>query len=56
MDQILHEVPKIQLYFDDIIVHGKSGAECMANLKLCLVQLYKYDLHLNVSKCTFFES
>lgn len=56
IDQILREVPKTQSYFDDIVVHGQSKAECKANLKACLHQLQKYDLHLNVSKCKFFEN
>ena len=37
-------------------MHGKSRAERKLNLKSFLVQLQKYDLHLNVSKYSFFES
>lgn len=56
IDQVLREVPKTESYFDDIVVHGESMAECKANLRACLAQLQKFDLHLNVSKCKFFEN
>lgn len=55
IDQILRDIPKTESYFDDIVIHGESMAECRANLRACLYQLQKFDLHLNVSKCTFFE-
>ncbi|XP_058983670.1 uncharacterized protein K02A2.6-like [Musca domestica] len=56
IDQILREVPKTESYFDDIVVHGETLSECKANLKLCLAQLQKYDLHLNMAKCKFFDN
>lgn len=56
IDQILRDVPKTESYFDDIVVHGASREECKANLRSCLSQLQKYDLHLNMSKCTFFDN
>lgn len=55
INQILTDVPNTQSYFDDIVVHGKSKAECKANLKTRLITLKKYDLHLNISKCKFFQ-
>lgn len=55
VDQILREIPKTESYFDDIVFHGESLAECKANLKSCLSQLKKYDLHLNLTKCTFYQ-
>lgn len=56
IDQILRDVPSTESYFDDIIVHGETFEECKSNLKCCLQQLQKFDLHLNVSKCLFFEN
>lgn len=53
--QIFRDVPKTESYFDDLIIHGESMAECNENLRKCLSQLRKFDLHLNVSKCSFFE-
>lgn len=55
IDQILRDVPKAESYFDDIVVHGATIDECKANLRACLRQLQQYDLHLNLSKCKFFE-
>lgn len=55
IDQILREIPKTEAYFDDIIVHGESMEECISNLKSCLAQLQKFDLHLNRAKCSFFK-
>ena len=50
IDQILRDVPKTEAYFDDIVVHGETMAECQANLRACLAQLQKYNLHLNLAK------
>lgn len=55
INQILLEVPKTEAYFDDIIIHGESKAECQENLFKCLKQLQRYDLHLNKDKCSFFQ-
>lgn len=55
IDQILREPPKTESYFDDIVVHGATLEECKSNLRACLTQLSKYDLHLNMAKCKFFE-
>lgn len=55
INQILHDIPKTEAYFDDIIIHGATKSECMENLSKCLQQLQKYDLHLNKDKCRFFQ-
>ncbi len=55
IDQILQGLPKTMSYFDDIIVHGTTKAECQKNLDQCLQRLKKYDLHLNRNKCSFFQ-
>jgi len=54
--KILAGVPKIELYFDDIVVHGTTLEECTHNLRLCLQALHKNDLHLNKEKCEFFKT
>lgn len=56
INQILQDVPKTESYFDDIIVHGKTLDECVSNLKKCLGQLKKFNLHLNRAKCSFFKN
>lgn len=55
IDQILRDIPKTLSYFDDILVHGSTLKECQTNLELCLQQLQKYNLHLNTTKCSFFQ-
>lgn len=45
IDQILYGIPKTESYFDNIVVHGETLAECKANLRSCLFQLNKYDLY-----------
>nr|XP_023022237.1 uncharacterized protein K02A2.6-like [Leptinotarsa decemlineata] len=55
MDQISREMPKTEFYFDDIVVHRNSREECATNLNVCFDQLQKYDLHLNICKCKFFQ-
>ncbi|KAI5731396.1 hypothetical protein M8J77_009366 [Diaphorina citri] len=52
--QILKGLVKVEAYFDDIIVHGKTIEECTNNLISCLQRLTEYDLHVNKKKCSFF--
>ncbi|GBM22092.1 Uncharacterized protein K02A2.6, partial [Araneus ventricosus] len=56
IDQILNGLPKTIAYFDDIVVHGKTKDQCSRNLFACLERLREYDLHLNIKKCTFFQT
>lgn len=56
IDQILQGCPKTISYFDDIIVHGTSLEECRYNLAQCLTRLQQNDLHLNETKCSFFQT
>ncbi|KAI5739534.1 hypothetical protein M8J77_020390 [Diaphorina citri] len=52
--QILKGLVKVEAYFDDIIIHGKTIEECTNNLISCLQRLTEYDLHVNKKKCSFF--
>ncbi|GBO15598.1 Retrovirus-related Pol polyprotein from transposon 17.6 [Araneus ventricosus] len=56
IDQILNGLPKTIAYFDDIVVHIKTKDECSKNLFACLERLREYVLHLNIKKCTFFQT
>ena len=56
IEQILSGLDKTMSYFDDIIIHGSTEAECKRNLILCLKRLQQHDLHLNRSKCSFFQT
>ena len=52
LDQILKGLSGS--YFDDIVVYGKTKEECEKYLFACLEKLRKYNLHVNMKKCTFF--
>lgn len=54
LTQILQGLQKVEAYFDDIVIHGKTIEECTTNLFACLQKLSDYDLHVNKTKCTFF--
>ncbi|KAL1447864.1 hypothetical protein WDU94_005577 [Cyamophila willieti] len=54
LSQILNGLEKVEAYFDDIVIHGKTIEECTANLLACLQRLSDNDLHVNKSKCAFF--
>ncbi|XP_037814014.1 uncharacterized protein K02A2.6-like [Lucilia sericata] len=56
IEQILSGLDKTMSYFDDIIIHGSTEAECKRNLILCLKRLQQHVLHLNRSKCSFFQT
>ncbi|XP_036340172.1 uncharacterized protein LOC118749483 [Rhagoletis pomonella] len=56
IEQLLSGLNKTMSYFDDILVHGSTEAECKQNLVECLKRLKKYDLHLNKSKCSFLKT
>jgi hypothetical protein len=43
----------LEVYIDDIIVKSKEGGDPMADLDEVFQQLRKYDLRLNLDKCTF---
>lgn len=56
MQKILQNLPGVEFYFDDILVHGESYLKCYENLDKCLQRLKENDLHLNLQKCQFFKS
>ena len=43
-------------YFDEIVVYGKTKEECEKYLFACLEKLRKYNLHVNMKKCIFFQT
>ncbi|XP_066904470.1 uncharacterized protein [Halyomorpha halys] len=55
LSQILHGLPNVEAYFDDIICHGADLDECTKDLMACLERLKENDLHLNKSKWSFFK-
>lgn len=56
MDQILKGIPMCACYLDDVIVSGKSLAECRKNLLCVMFKLEEFNVKVNLQKCRFFES
>ncbi|XP_064461569.1 uncharacterized protein K02A2.6-like [Ornithodoros turicata] len=53
MDKILHGLPKVACYIDDLLIEGVDYDECFENVKLVLDRLAKHSVQLNV-KSKFF--
>lgn len=53
MDQILHDLPGVSCFFDDITVQGRTYNELLLHLKAIFSRLRHHGLHLNKNKCQF---
>lgn len=56
MDTVLQGLNGVMTYFDDIIVHGETIAQCQENLLACFQRLQDDNLHLNKEKCVLFQT
>ena len=50
---LLQGIPQVSVYFDDILVTGKSIKEHLKNLEEMLSRLQNADMRLKKSKCNF---
>lgn len=55
MEQILRNMPGVQVYLDDILIGGKSLDECYSRLEHVLQRLREYNVRVNFDKCQFFR-
>ncbi|XP_061745073.1 uncharacterized protein K02A2.6-like [Nerophis ophidion] len=55
MDQILHGLPGVQCYLDDILCTGSTDQEHLDNLDAALQRLKEYGLRVRKDKCEFFQ-
>ena len=55
IDQFVQELEGVVAYFDDLIIQGKTYEECKSRLIKVLNKLRKYNLHVNINKCKFFQ-
>ena len=53
MDNLLQGIPQVCVYFDDILVTGKSTEEHLKNLEEVLSRLRNAGMRLKKSKCAF---
>lgn len=54
LQSLLFGLKGVTVYFDDILVHGPTLAECQQNLLALFKRLQELNLHVNRSKCIFF--
>ena len=43
----------VEAYMDDIMVKSRKGSDLLTNLAETFANLIRYDIKLNLSKCTF---
>lgn len=55
MDKILRGIVGVIVYFDDIIIGGRSVEECEEKLRIVLERLREYNVQVNLEKCEFFK-
>ena len=55
MEKILHGIPGVTVYIDDILITGRTDEEHLRTLDLVLERLDQYDLHLKRVKCSFMQ-
>ena len=56
MEQILQGLEGIVVYFDDILIPGKTLEECVQKVHAVLSRLIEFNVQVNYSKCKFFEN
>ena len=56
MAQVLHRIPGVVYFIDDILVTGRTRTEHEANLHQVLGRIREYGLRLNKAKCVFFQN
>ncbi|KAL7288347.1 hypothetical protein TKK_0017681 [Trichogramma kaykai] len=56
INEALGDLPFTFVYIDDVLVASASAEEHEKNLELVLARLHKFNLRLNVDKCTFAKS
>ncbi|KAF2890539.1 hypothetical protein ILUMI_15634 [Ignelater luminosus] len=54
MDRILIGLDGTSCYLDNILIAGKSRADCLAKTLLVLERLQKHNIRVRVDKCDFF--
>ena len=53
MNTVLGDLPCVQVYLDDIIVHSTDVEQHMADLRTVLDRLQKHKFFVKLQKCSF---
>ena len=56
ISQLLQDIPGVEVYIDDIIVHGATIKDHDASLMKVLQKLSQANLRINMKKCKFGSS
>ncbi|KAF6033960.1 hypothetical protein EB796_007734 [Bugula neritina] len=55
MEQVLMGIERVQVYYDDILIAGRTEKEHVKLLDQVMTRLEEYGLRLNEQKCMFFR-
>ena len=56
MEKILHGIPKVICYLDDVLITAQNDEEHLKTLKTVSCRLSEHGLRLNKSKCEFLKT
>ena len=54
MQELFGDLPGLEIYFDDFLVHGETKEDLHANLRRVLERCRLHNLKLQIKKCRFF--
>lgn len=55
MDGLISDLDGVCAYYDDLIVRGRNVQDCVERVRKLLDRLRENHIHLNPSKCKFFQ-
>ena len=56
MEKILHGIPKVICYLDDVLITAQNDEEHLKTLETVLCRLSEHGLRLKKSKCEFLKT
>jgi Reverse transcriptase (RNA-dependent DNA polymerase) len=56
MDRILHGIPKVACYLDDILIGARNREECKERLFEVMTRLQHFNVKINMAKCLYLSS
>ena len=56
MEKILHGIPRVICYLDDVLITGQNDDEHLETLEMVFTRLEDYGLRLKKSKCEFLKT
>lgn len=53
LEDIFHDLIGVEVFIDDIVIHGKTKQEYKSRLDTCMTRLKRHRFRLNKQKCAF---